>query len=102
MAQIKIRSDGLFEIVHAPNAVLDYGFNWTAWMQPSENVITSTWAIDPVLTLSGSQNVANVTSTFVNGGDVGKAYTLTNTITTNQGRTDSRTLVLNCQPKGNN
>ncbi len=99
---IKIRSDGLFEIVHAPGAILDYGFNWTAWLQLSETVVSSAWAIDPVLTLSGSQDVANVTSTFVNGGDVGKVYTLTNTITTNQGRTDSRTLVLNCQPKGNN
>lgn len=102
MAQIKIRSDGLFEIVHAPGAILDYGFNWASWLQLSETVVSSAWAIDPVLTLSGSQNVANVTSTFVNGGDVGKVYTLTNTITTNQGRTDSRTLVLNCQPRGNN
>lgn len=102
MAQIKIRSDGLFEIVHAPGAILDYGFNWVSWLQLSETVVSSAWAIDPVLTLSGSQNVANVTSTFVNGGDVGKVYTLTNTITTNQGRTDSRTMVLNCQPRGNN
>lgn len=99
---IKIRPDGLYEIVHTPSAILDYGFNWTAWMQPSETVVVSTWTIDPALTLSGQQNVANTTSTFVNGGDVGKVYMLTNTITTNQGRTDSRTLVLNCQPRGNN
>ena len=26
---IKIRPDGLYEIVHAPGAILDYAFNWT-------------------------------------------------------------------------
>lgn len=102
MSQIKVRQDGIFEIVHAPGAILDYGFNWSSWLQAGETIVSSTWTIDPTLVLSSSQNVSGVTSTFVNGGTLGSVYTLINTITTSNGRVDSRTMILNCQNKGNN
>lgn len=101
MSQIKVRSDGIFEIIHAPGAILDYGFNWSSWLQPTETIVNSVWSIDPTLTLSSSQNVSGVTSTFVNGGVLGSVYTLINTITTSNGRVDSRTMILSCQNKGN-
>jgi len=101
MSQIKVRSDGLFEIIHAPGAILDYGFNWSSWLQAGETIVSSTWTIDPTLVLSSSQNVSGVTSTFVNGGTLGSVYTLINTVTTSNGRVDSRALILSCQNKGN-
>lgn len=99
---IKIRPDGLYEIVHAPGAILDYTFNWTEWLQQGETILTSVWSITPSLTLNNEQNQSGVTSVFVNGGVVNKIYYLTNTITTSVGRTDSRTIVLSCQNKGYN
>ena len=99
---IKIRPDGLYEIVHAPGAILDYAFNWTEWLQQGETILTSAWVITPSLTLNNEQNQSGVTSVFVNGGAVNKIYYLTNTITTSVGRTDSRTIVLSCQNKGYN
>lgn len=99
---IKIRPDGLYEIIHAPGAILDYAFNWVEWLQQGETISTSTWVISPSLTLTSQQNVNGVTSVFVNGGVVNKIYYLTNTITTSVGRTDSRTIVLSCQNKGYN
>ena len=101
MSQIKVRSDGIFEIIHTPGAILDYGFNWSSWLQPTEIIVNSVWAISPTLVLSNSQNVSGVTSTFVNGGVLGSVYTLINTITTSNGRVDSRTMILSCQNKGN-
>lgn len=99
---IKIRPDGLYEIVHAPGAILDYAFNWAEWLQQGETIPTSVWSITPSLTLNNEQNQSGVTSVFVNGGVVNKIYYLTNTITTSVGRTDSRTIVLSCQNKGYN
>jgi hypothetical protein len=99
---IKIRPDGLYEIVHAPGAILDYAFNWAEWLQQGETILTSAWSITPSLTLNNEQNQSGVTSVFVNGGVVNKIYYLTNTITTSVGRTDSRTIVLSCQNKGYN
>lgn len=97
---VKIRPDGLYEIIHPPLSILDYGFDWTQEVG-NETVLTSVWSISPSLTLS-SQNISgNVTSVFVNGGDKGKIYTLTNTITTST-ITTSRTMILVCQLKGNN
>jgi len=97
---IKIRPDGLYEISHAPEAILDYAFNWTEWLQQGETISTSTWVISPTLVLNNQQNVSGLTSVFVNGGDLNKVYYLTNTITTSTGRSDSRTIVLSCQNKG--
>lgn len=99
---IKIRPDGLYEIVHAPGAILDYAFNWAEWLQQGETILTSAWSIAPSLTLNNEQNQSGITSVFVNGGVVNKIYYLTNTITTSVGRTDSRTIVLSCQNKGYN
>lgn len=97
---IKIRPDGLYEIIHAPGAILDYAFNWVEWLQQGETISTSTWDISPSLTLTSQQNVDGITSVFVNGGVINKIYYLTNTIATSVGRTDSRTIILSCQNKG--
>lgn len=80
------------EFEHAPNAKLDYGFDWTAWLASDETISTSSWDTG-VLTSSSPQITGNkITSVFVEGGVVGGNYNLTNTITTSTGRRDSRTL----------
>ena len=95
---IKIRPDGLYEIIHAPNSNVFYGFDWTAEVTPNA-VVTSNWTITPTLTLTDGSVVGNITSIKVNEGDDGRLYYLTNTITTNNSE-DSRTIVLVCRPKG--
>jgi len=95
---IKIRQDGLYEIIHPPGSILSYGFDWTKEITP-ESLVTSTWVIDPVLTLTSPSINGNITSVFVNGGTDGSIYYFTNTITTST-ITTSRTIVLVCQPKG--
>lgn len=85
------------EYDHSPLAKLDYGFNWTSWLAAGETITSSVWAVDVALTKSGEQNVSGVTSVFVEGGEVGKQYLLTNTITTSVGRKDSRIIKLFCK-----
>ena len=84
------------EFEHAPNAKLDYGFDWTAWLASGETISTSSWTTD-TLTSSSPQISTNVTSVFVEGGVVGTSYKIVNTITTSVGRIDSRTIRLSCK-----
>lgn len=100
MAKIRQNCNGIFEIVHTPSAVLDYSFDWTGWLQTNEAVTSSTWTINPTLTLTNPTLIGAIATTFVSGGVMNSSYTLTNTVNTSQGRTDSRTMILNCQNKG--
>lgn len=84
------------EFEHAPNAKLDYGFDWTAWLASDETISISTWTTD-TLTNSSPQIAGKITSVFVEGGVVGTSYKIVNTITTSVGRVDSRTIKLSCK-----
>lgn len=79
------------EFEHAPNAKLDYGFDWSMYLSAGETIATSTWSADS-LTTSSPQMGDKITSVFVEGGVIGGNYNLTNSITTSVGRRDSRTL----------
>lgn len=81
---------------HAPGADLDYGFDWQSngWLAPGETIVASSWHAQG-LGISRDQTSNGITSAFITGGRKGNSYRLTNTITTNQGRTDSRTILIN-------
>lgn len=88
-----------FEFLHAHGADLDYGFNWRAngYLEQGEIVTGSTWTISPTGTLTREQVInAETSSVFVAGLRLNTDYQLTNTITTSEGRTDSRTIQLSC------
>lgn len=85
------------EFEHAPNAKLDYGFDWTLWLEAGETIETSTWEVDPSLIQSSPVIQAGVTSVFVEGGVHGVSYKIKNTITTSNTRSDSRTIKLLCK-----
>lgn len=86
---------------HSPGADLDYGFDWreNGWLETGETVTHSSWSVQPLgITLSRPQIFQDViTSVFAAGGSTARQYVLTNTITTSRGRTDSRTIRLNCK-----
>jgi len=86
------------EFVHAPLAKLDYGFDWSLWLDTGETVATSSWAVSG-LTSSDASNTGTVTAVFVEGGVVGQTYSLTNNIVTSVGRKDSRTIKLICKTR---
>lgn len=86
-----------------PNAVLDYGFDWSQWLQTGESIVTSSWvSSDPAITID-SNYITNgtVTVVWLSGGVASKKYFLTNTITTDAAiaRTDERTLTVSVVAK---
>ena len=84
-----------------PEAVIDYSIDWQAgYLLVGEQITASSWFIMPqgaVSDLAIDQIpaiIAGVASVFVKSGVAGKSYQLTNRITTNQGRTDERSLTI--------
>ena len=89
------------EFEYSPNPRLDFSVDWSSlgWLESGETIVTSVWTVDPALTKSDEQVLNGVTSVFVEGGEVNKTYTLTNTITTSKSRRDSRSIRLFCKQR---
>lgn len=77
-----------------PQAVLDWKFDWSSWLQAAETISTSTMTASVGLTVDSSSNTTTSATAWVSGGSAGQPYTLANKIVTNQGRTDERTITI--------
>jgi hypothetical protein len=84
--------------VRTPEAVEPYTINWV--LNPGDTIATSTWTCDAALQIVGNPSMTSSTTTVTLGGGPLPAnqpwwnYHAVNTITTNQGATDQRTVVL--------
>jgi len=79
-----------------PNAVLDYSIDWSTWLATSETITASSWTVPTGITqTTPAPSFTNtITTIWLLGGTVGTTYTLTNHITTNQGRQDDRSITI--------
>jgi len=88
-----------------PDAVLDYVFDWKAlvngsalsdWLGTSETISTQTITVPTGLTLDSSSitDSSTTVTAWLSGGTVGTSYTVSCKITTNQGRTDERSITI--------
>jgi hypothetical protein len=86
--------------IKSPGAVLDFPISWT--LATSETISTSTWTVAPSeaggVTNSAAAIAGAVTSCLLSGGIFRRVYTVTNRITTNQGRTLEQTITLRIGP----
>lgn len=82
-----------------PDAELDYGIDWTAWLVEDDTIATSDWIVPDDLEKSNPSITDGKTTVWLAGGTVGQTYAVVNRITTAQGRTDDRTLFLVIQEK---
>lgn len=78
-----------------PNAILDYTFDWSAYLTPIGDTISSvTWVPTSGITKVSQSNSTTTATAFVSGGVVGNVETLTCRIVTTGGRTDDRSISL--------
>jgi len=97
-----------------PEAVLDYAWNWSDWLDatttPAESITAHTVTVPTGLTLDSSAvsngvNTAGVTITnsqvtaWISGGTVGTTYRVECLIVTTAGRTDERSLWITVQER---
>jgi hypothetical protein len=74
-----------------PDAILDYGFNWTGWLASGETIVSASWTIPTGITKTTDQVTTTHTVVWLSGGTVGKTYAIACKITTSAGRVDERT-----------
>ena len=78
-----------------PDAVLDYTFDWSLYLTPLSDTISSvTFIADTGLTTSNPSHTTTTATCFVSGGTVGTSMNLTCRIVTTGGRTDDRSITL--------
>ena len=75
-----------------PAALLDFGFDWTAWLVGNDTIVASTWVATPGVEVSDETFDAHTTTVWLNGGTVGVTYDLRNQVTTSAGRRDERSM----------
>ena len=76
-----------------PNATLDYTFDWSAWLLPITDTITSvTWVLSSGITKVSESNTTTTATAFISGGVLDAVEELTCRITTAGGRIDDRTV----------
>lgn len=84
-------------IAKDPEAQLIYSMDWTEWLPTGDSLASASYSLqvranDPAPLVNESDGIQSGTISFVelSGGQVGKVYTVTATITTTDGLTDRR------------
>ena len=83
----------MFNASKDPQAVLDYGFDWSEWLG-ADTIASSSWVASAGITNDSTTNTTLITSITLSGGVAGESYTLTNTIVTANGLQDDRSIRL--------
>ena len=80
-----------------PDAVLDYEFDWSAWL--GADTIVSHTATVTGATRDSSANSTTAVTVWVSAGTAGTTATVACRIVTTAGRTDERTITLNIRQR---
>lgn len=91
------------QLTKDPDALLDFGFDWSSWLEDGETITTSNWSISQIqgdsatLAEASSPSASNdgeVVKTWLEGGEAGELYRVTNSIVTDESREDDRSFLL--------
>ncbi len=87
-------------ILKDPSAVLDYSFDWSAWLAEGESIVTYDVTVDGVTKNSQARAGAIVTA-WIAGGTLGEVASVTCAVTTDSvpARTEQRTVYLRIQER---
>lgn len=94
METYKLDRDGIPTITKNAAAVLDYSFDWGAWLAPLADTIASFVIDAPGLTVNATARNGAICSAVLAGGRAGKLHPVTCTIVTQSGRTERRRIHL--------
>ncbi len=78
--------------VKDPDAVLDFGFDWSSWLATGETISAATWTVPTGLTKTSQSATSTVATAWISGGTAGTSYELACKVLTSAGRTDERTM----------
>lgn len=83
-----------FEVLKDADAVLDYTIDWSDVFPADDPIVVSAWACDEGITIvaGAASNTDTTTTVWLEDGDAGSWYDVTNHVTTSQDREDDRTI----------
>lgn len=84
------------EIDKAPDAVLDYEFDWAAWLV-SDRIITATITATDGITVDRHIDSDTTVTVWLSGGLIGSVYEVTCHIVTEDEREDDRSFKVICK-----
>ena len=79
--------------VKDPNAVLDYEWDWSAWLG-TDTIASHTVTAATGLTVDSSTATSTAVTAWLSGGSVGASYAVTCHVVTAAGREDDRTVTV--------
>lgn len=90
-----------FDPIIDPDAILDYRWDWTAWLADGETISSVDWIVPDGITKDDTRSTHDATTAtiWLSGATLGKSYNITCRITTSQDRTDDRTITLRCRER---
>lgn len=77
-----------------PDAVLDYVWDWSDWLEPGETITDSLFIMSAGITLDSDSHSATSATAWLSGGTPGIPYQATNRIETSAGRIDDRSITI--------
>jgi hypothetical protein len=83
-------------VIHDPDSVIDYRFDWRPWLHDGETIVSYTLDVTPAgdLTVSSDSEADGVVLVLIGGGVEGRTYYVTNHVVSSEGREDDLVLEL--------
>lgn len=75
-----------------PNATLDFGFDWSDWLDTNEEISSYILSVDNGLIKISDINTSGSVIVWLSSGSAGQRYNVACQITTTAGRIDERTM----------
>ena len=82
-----------------PDSRVDYGFDWSDWMQTLDTIVGSSWTLPSGLTTDENSYTDDTTVVWLLGGITDTLYDVSNEITTSDGRIENKTFTIYCKEK---
>ena len=93
-----VGTTGKATILKDKDAVLDYIFDWTAWLDDVADTIATKTVTTPTvsgqITIDSSSIIGKTVVAWISDGTEGQTYSVTCHIVTAQGREDDRTIYI--------
>jgi hypothetical protein len=82
-----------------PDAVLDYAFDWSSWLEGGEVISNHTITVDTGITKDSDSESSGVVTAWLSGGTHGSDYIVACKIITSLSRTDERSINIRCRER---
>lgn len=90
-----VDSKGRVSIKKDPNAILDYSWDWTTWLDALPDTINTATVTGDGVTVASTMTVGKIVTAFISGGAVGETAIVTCRVITTGGRQEDRRIYLN-------